>query len=177
MLMTVSCGGVVVAASAPKGLVTKRRGRAREGTPGYPGFPCRGNSGVLHCCCWCRSSKDLLPLPLAAVREGVDRRLRQAGADAGDLKPGSGIGSVSLWRRERVFIGGAEVLCKLHGRDPVTCSRVCRGEWRGAAGLGVCSSRGLEVGSAAGGAGRSSLGGGWRWRVCGVGGGSLKISI
>jgi hypothetical protein len=91
------------------------------------------------------------------VREGVDRRLRQAEADAGDLKPASGIGSSSLWRRERVFIVGAEVLCKLHGRDPVSCSRVSRGQWRGDAGLGVCSRRGLEVGSAAGGAGRSSL--------------------
>jgi hypothetical protein len=56
------------------------------------------------------------------VREGIDRRLRQAGADAGDLNPDAGVGSASLWRRERVFIGGVEVLYKFHGRNPVACS-------------------------------------------------------
>jgi hypothetical protein len=55
------------------------------------------------------------------VRERVDRRLREAGADAGYLDPGPGVGSTSLGRRERIFNGGAEELWDFHRGNPVAC--------------------------------------------------------
>jgi hypothetical protein len=104
MLMTVCCGEVVSRMFSLRWSLM-RRGRGREGVPSSLGRPWRGSGGDLHCWSCCSSSKDLLPLPLAAVREGIDRRLREAGADAGDLDPGPGVGSPSLGRRERVFNG------------------------------------------------------------------------
>jgi hypothetical protein len=121
MLMTVCCGDVISRMFSLR-WSSMRRGRGREGVPRSLGSPWRGSGGDRHCWSCCSRSKDLLPLPLAAVREGIDRRLRQSGADAGDLDPSPSVGTTSLWRRERVFKGGAEVLREFNWRNPVPCS-------------------------------------------------------